>query len=103
MTERLSALEQENRKLTTSLNASQGLTSEAYLLQERKLAELQENERKLLKEVEQLKSSAKSQTSETFVLYEKEKEQLKAKLAEKEEKLRMAEKLKQEYFYELEK
>jgi hypothetical protein len=63
------------------LNASQGLTSEAYLLQERKLAELQDNEKRLVKEVEQLKATAKSQTSETFVLYEKEKEQLKARLA----------------------
>lgn len=55
------------------MNASQGLTSEAYLLQERKLAELQDNEKRLVKEVEQLKATAKSQTSETFVLYEKEK------------------------------
>lgn len=63
------------------MNASQGLTSEAYLLQERKLAELQDNEKRLVKEVEQLKATAKSQTSETFVLYEKEKEQLKTRLA----------------------
>jgi len=57
----------------------------------------------LIKELETLKNSVKSQSNDTFMLYEKEKENLKSKLIEKEEKLRMTEKLKQEYFYELEK
>ena len=50
-----------------------------------------------------MKNISKSQNTETFGLYEKEKEQMKVRLLDKEEKLRMAEKLKQEYFYELEK
>lgn len=57
----------------------------------------------MIKELETLKNSVKSQSNDTFMLYEKEKENLKSKLIEKEEKLRMTEKLKQEYFYELEK
>lgn len=57
----------------------------------------------MAKELDLLRNSAKTQSNDTFLLYEKEKETLKGKLVEKEEKLRLAEKLKQEYFYELEK
>lgn len=54
-----------------------------------------------MKELDTLKNSTKTQSNGTFMLYEKEKENLKLKLVEKEDKLRIAEKLKQEYFYEL--
>lgn len=43
-----------------------------------------------MKELQTLKNSSKSQSNDTFMLYEKEKENLKSKLLEKEEKLRLA-------------
>ena len=76
--------------------------SGSQIITDRKMKEMEENEKRLLAEIERIKNQRESELQE-IRSQEKEKDNLKQKLKDKDEKYRDLERKKQHQLYELEK
>ena len=76
--------------------------SGSQIITDRKMKEMEENEKRLLAEIERIKNQRESELQE-IRSQEKEKDNLKQKLKDRDEKYRDLERKKQHQLYELEK
>ena len=96
----LKNLEFENRELSEKLALENQNGRNNQSIWERKRKDMEANEKRLVSDLEKVKNMRENEQHELVSNYEKEKESLRQKLNEKEEKCKAVEKQKQLMFYE---